>query len=293
MERKKIIYVIVVMVGAISGGLVPTANSLAINAGLSESQVLLGQSGIGLLALLLLFILFKGYKDFPLISFGKTLIIGISLGLTGFFLLKALSELSASTTVILQFQFPWIGILIAAIYRKKMPSIQHFFVIAFILVGVVLGSGIIESGLGLLSAKGVMFGMLNAFSYALYIFLNDIIEPDLEWPKKGLGIACGVFIVVMLTSFSQISQLTTVPMSSLFLYGLLNAVVAILLPIICFSIGVPKIGSSLSSLVSSIELPAAIGATILFLGESVTLIRIIGVLIIIVTILYANRLDDT
>lgn len=291
MEKKKnnqVVFGLLVMVGAIAGGLVPTANALGLNAGLTDAQVLIGQSSLGLIAMLLLFFVTGKFKNYPLKSFFSSLFIGIFLGLTGFFLVKALSELEASVTVILQFQFTWIGILLDAVYTKQKLTTQKIILIAVILLGVVLGSGVFETGVGAISIKGIIFGLLNATCYALYIFFNDAVEPELHWLKKGTGIATGVLVVVILTSLPQLSTIGNVNISDFLLYGGISAIVAIILPITCFSIGIPKIGAGLSSLLSSVELPAAILGTLIFLGEKISFLRFIGMLVILGAILYSN-----
>lgn len=76
---------------------------------------------------------------------------------------------------------------------------------------------------------------------------------------------------------------------SIFLnYGLFVAVFGTIIPPIMLSIGFPIVGVGLGSILSSIELPFANIIAFLILGEQVSLIQWLGVIIIIAAIFMLN-----
>ncbi|MGF1923857.1 MAG: EamA family transporter [Bacteroidia bacterium] len=56
----------------------------------------------------------------------------------------------------------------------------------------------------------------------------------------------------------------------------------------CFAAGIPKIGLSLSSILSSVELPVAVMMSSLILHEEVNLIRWLGVICILSALILPN-----
>ena len=70
--------------------------------------------------------------------------------------------------------------------------------------------------------------------------------------------------------------------SSLLIYGLVLGLFGIIIPIYLFSIAVPKVGTAMTSILSAMELPVAMTASVVLVGEHITFIQIIGILIILV-----------
>ncbi len=66
----------------------------------------------------------------------------------------------------------------------------------------------------------------------------------------------------------------------LFFFGLFGVVV----PVICFSIGVPKVGTGLGTILGAAELPTAIIASITLVHEVVTFMQWIGIIVILLGI---------
>ena len=65
-----------------------------------------------------------------------------------------------------------------------------------------------------------------------------------------------------------------------FFLGLFGVVV----PVICFSIGVPKVGTGLGTILGAAELPTAIIASITLVHEVVTFMQWIGIIVILLGI---------
>jgi drug/metabolite transporter (DMT)-like permease len=76
--------------------------------------------------------------------------------------------------------------------------------------------------------------------------------------------------------------------TSLFKWGIILAVFGTFIPPLCFSTGIPKIGLTLSSILSSVELPVAVMMSSLILHEEVNLMRWLGVTIILSALILPN-----
>jgi drug/metabolite transporter (DMT)-like permease len=75
---------------------------------------------------------------------------------------------------------------------------------------------------------------------------------------------------------------------SLLKWGIILAVFGTVIPPICFSTGIPKAGLTLSSILSSVELPVAVMMSSLVLHEQVSFTRWLGVIIILSALIVPN-----
>ncbi|MCH2036701.1 MAG: DMT family transporter, partial [Puniceicoccaceae bacterium] len=73
-----------------------------------------------------------------------------------------------------------------------------------------------------------------------------------------------------------------------YIFALLLGVVGQALPVISLMKGLPLTGSSLGGVVASIELPIAVLSAFILLGESLTAVKIFGVLLVLLGIVIYN-----
>lgn len=283
-ERMK--YVIMVAIAASSNGLLSCIIKIGLNAGVGFSQLLFSSVCLGFLFFLLLMIINRQTS----ISFKKFLslgILGLFLGLSAFCYTKTVEHLPASIAVVLQFQFTWMGVLLDAIYRRKWPNLARWLMMGLIFFGTLFAAGLINSEEQLsLSATGMMFGLLCALLFSFYLFLNNHIEPNAHWTQRSFCTMTGCLAITLaLTVPDLISNTQTASFNDILYYGGLMALIGYAVPISFFAIGIPKIGSAISSLLSACELPVAIIGAMLLLSESVTGLQWIGIIMIFISML--------
>lgn len=283
-------YIFVVLLGAISGGLVPTASALGLSVGLSSVTLTVGNSLAGLIFFLCIFVYSNKKKGIKFKSdvFFKMIIPGITLGLVGFCGVNAISLIPTTMVIVLQFQFVWIGVVIDSIYNKKIPDLKTVICVVFVIIGVILGSGIIGTDISKISTLGIILSLGSAFFYALYIFFNDITCTEQSWELRGLGTVAGMVLISLIANLNKLIIITNDSIENIIIFSVLISVLGILGPIILFSIGVPKIGTTMASLLASVELPAAIISSILILGSSIDTLRSFGVILILVALIFQN-----
>ncbi|SFG65706.1 EamA family transporter [Pedobacter insulae] len=287
--------VILVLVGACSFGILSTFVKLAYADGYSLSDVTGTQAFFG--AILLwscYFVQIKiGKKKSPKSAthWLKLIAAGLFTGLVSMFYYQCVKLVPASLAIILLMQFVWISILLELFIYKKKPSKLQLIAIAIILFGTVLASGFLTSNANQINLEGLFFGMLAALCYAIFLLLNGKLGNDYPPLKKSALMitgACILIFVLLPPTFLVNGALT----GSLLKWGIILAVFGTFIPPLCFASGIPKAGLTLSSILSSVELPVAIMVSSLVLKEEVGLIRWVGVTTILGALVIPN-LENT
>lgn len=209
---------------------------------------------------------------------------GASIALVSSCYCLSLQTVPASVSVILLFQFTWMGVLLQAVTERRMPSKTTFAAVAILITGTVLAAGFVGTNV-MLTVEGVVFGILSAFFYALYMFLLGRTEPTMHPLTRSFAImSCSLVLLICLLSPAYVLEGTMV--SDIWIYGVILGLFGCALPMFLFSIGTPKISTGAATILSSSELPASIICAVLILAESVSWIQWAGVALIFVGIAY-------
>jgi drug/metabolite transporter (DMT)-like permease len=192
-----------------------------------------------------------------------------------------------SVAIILLMQFVWITVLLELIIYKKKPTSNQILAIILILIGTIAASGYYESMATNLSLEGIIYGLIAATFYASFLMLNG--KLGTEYPvlhKSALMItgAC-IIVFVLLPPYFLINGALG---GSLLKWGIILAVFGTVIPPLCFASGVPKAGVTVSSILSSVELPVAVTMSALVLHEQVSLIRWLGIAVILSAMILPN-----
>ncbi|MEF3307689.1 DMT family transporter [Paenibacillus sp. GYB004] len=272
-------YACIVFLGGCCYGLLSTFVKLAYSAGFSVSAVSGGQYLFGALLSWLLVVVTKKRK----LSFKRIcqlLLSGIPFGLTGVFYYQSLQSLNASLAIIFLFQFVWIGTLLEWIVYKKKPTAGKMISIAVLLIGSVLAANVVSAGGIVLSWSGMAWALLSALTFTAFIFLSGSVGKDTPPAQKSALLSTGGLIVVFVllppTFLLDMSVLAGVAP-----YGLLLGFFGVVLPPLLFSIGMPRIGPGLGTILTASELPVAVSMSALVLAEHVSLMQWIGVVLIL------------
>lgn len=212
------------------------------------------------------------------------IICGISIALVSTMYLLALQTISASLAVILLFQYTWISILAEAVIKHKMPDTITIVSVVILIGATLLAVGLGSIDLSSLDAKGVIFGILSAVFYAVYIQLIGRLNKGLKPVFRSLillSIAV-IFLSIVFTPFffspEFISE--TVVGDGLWIYGLILGSVGCALPNFLFAIASPKVPAQLTTILSSSELPASIICAVIIISEAVTFLQWVGIVLL-------------
>ncbi|MFD0695743.1 DMT family transporter [Paenibacillus sp. GCM10027628] len=261
--------IVLVLIGASSYGLLSSFIKMAYDQGFNDGQITPAQMTMGTLFVWLLVLFnkkswvnpFKG----PWIKLGLIGIFGLAL--TTVFYNIALTELNASFSIILLFQFTWMTIAMDCIVKRRLPRKAEGFAIVLIMLGTLLAVNVFETDWHQFSTKGLLYGLLSALTYSAFLFFTGQVKSSLP-PLMNSA--------VMLTAAMPIMYILYPPNvfvqehgGSLMLWGLLLGLLGQVVPTISFNMGIPRIGSTLAAMLGSVELPVAVVAAFLIIGEPV------------------------
>jgi len=282
-----------VLIGAASFGILSTFVKKAYQAGFNLAEVTGIQAFFGAVLLWLLWLIFYPKNDetkYPSKSpKWKIIIAGISTGTVSILYYKSVSLVPASLAIVLLMQYIWIGQLIEMVFFKVKPSLSQLIVIICILAGTVIATGLLEEPWHSFSFEGIIYGLLAATAYALFIIVNGRVGNDYPPLKKSALMITGAFILISIV-LQPISLIQADVVIGILPFGLLLALFGTVIPPLLFSYGMPKTGYSLGSVLGAIELPVAIIMSSFYLNESVSLFKWSGVAFILLTIIWKNNL---
>ncbi|WP_282035334.1 EamA family transporter [Metabacillus indicus] len=272
-------YSILVFIGACSYGIISTIIKLAYKQGFSVEEVIGSQYVTGFLLFLICALLFSRKK----VTWKQALFLmltGTTTSFTGIFYGKSLETVPASIAIILLFQFTWIGILIEAVYLKKRPDSAKLFSVLLLLIGTFMAGNLCGKEAISLTNPGIIWGLLSAVSFSLFIFASGKVAAELPSLNRSLFMSFGaaIFLTILFTpDFMTNGSLQ----AGLWKFALPLGFFGVFIPVVLFSVGTPKIGSGLATIVGAAELPAAVLCSVFFLKESVNLLQTVGIILIL------------
>ncbi|MCI0920725.1 EamA family transporter [Sphingobacterium rhinopitheci] len=282
-----------VFIGAASFGILSTFVKKAYAAGFDLGEVTGVQALLGMLFLWLLHFIIGGNKDktqYPQLSKKwKILVSGISTGAVSILYYKSVELVPASIAIVLLMQFIWISALINYIVFKQKPTKWESIGIICILASTFLATGAFEDSFSSISPLGIMFGMLAATAYAIFIIVNGKVGNDYPPVVKSALMVTGacIFIFITLQPFSLFDINNDL---GIYKYGLILSLFGTVLPPFLFAYGMPKTGVSLGSILSAVELPVAVCLSFFVLHEPVSILQWVGVLLILFFVVLINSI---
>ncbi len=242
-------YSLLVLLGACSYGVLAIFVKFAYAEGFSLGEVVGSQYLFGWLILLSITLLFARHHV-PLKQMFILFIAGTSASFTGIFYYASLQTVPASIAIILLFQFVWVGIIIEAIATKTLPSREKVISVIFLLTGTFLSSGLVEKSIGDFDITGILLGLLSAVAFATYIFVSGKVAVEVPSLPRGVLLMAGALTLVMIV-FPPTFLFNGAISQGLWKYGLGLGTFSIVIPSIAFTIGIPKIGSGLATILGA------------------------------------------
>ncbi|MFD0693017.1 DMT family transporter [Paenibacillus sp. GCM10027628] len=278
-------YILFVLAGACSYGLLSTFVKKAYASGFHVGDVVGSQNLFGVLMLWTLVLVTSKsargelaqstYKVAPRQAL-KLMAVGTTSGLTGMLYYAALQYIPASFSIILLFQFTWMGILLEAIMERRRPGKDKVISLLILFVGIIMASGFLGGTHEAVSWIGITLGLLSAVTYTLFISLSGKVENQIAPITRSAFMQSGSFVLVMLV-FPPHFLVNGALHQELLPWGLLLAFFGAVIPPLFFAIGVPRIGGGLATILSAVELPAAVVMSFVVLNESVHWLQWLGV----------------
>lgn len=281
--NKNLFYSLLVVLAASSYGILSTIIKVAMQHGFDSAEAVTSQYVVGFSLALLLFIFTQ--RKLPRLSKKSLMILilaGIFTGTTGIVYGKSLNYLPASLAVVMLFQFTWVGMLIDCLLHRRLPKREEVISLIFLFAGTILAAGILDVDLSGIAWQGWVFGFTAAVSFSIFIQINS--RPTEEISTIARMLIMSFFALVLISIFLSPEIVWNGQLfgAGLWKFGLLLGVFGIILPILLFTIAVPKVGGGMASILSAMELPVAITVSVVVLHESLTWIQIIGIILVLI-----------
>ncbi len=265
-------------------GTAPVLALLTMRDGVSGSTLLFGRGAV-CFAVLLIYIIRKDLLG-KLLNKGsvKYLLLGGTVyTLQAMLYLGSLNLNTASLATMLFCMYPVYVPILAQLSGKERFSIRTPFILAATMCGLWMLMNVDGTDV---SAKGILIGAAAGFTYALYIFLGDIMDRAGTPPSaliKAMLLMTGVSITMGISG--MLTGTLSFAISVIGFLGILAmAFCCAIIPLILFWKAVAEIGASEASLIGILEPVTASVLSVIFLHEKLNLMQIIGALIVIVSI---------
>ncbi len=202
---------------------------------------------------------------------------GATYGLSSVFYFLAAQEIGTGVSMVIFFTFPVFVALFAWIFDRHRLGRLTYISMILLFSGLWLLAD--ECGSGFHWKAGLL-ALGSGVSYAVYVYMGKKIKID---PLVSSLIVClgSIFGIWMFGSFAG-GQMLTPSLNASWLYVFLTALLATVLPIVLFLEAMKKISATKASLLSVFEPLSTVLIGVLFLGEMLLDIQIVGVFIVLV-----------
>ena len=178
----------------------------------------------------------------------------------------------------------WITLLFAGIFTattKRLPTKIEAISLVFLFTGTILAAGVLDVDLTSIPWQGWAFGLAAALSFSIFIQINARQVTGVTTITRTFIVSAIALIVISIFLSPEIiwnGQLS----AGLWKYGLALGLFGVILPIMLFSFAIPKVGGGLASILSAMELPVAILASVIVLHETLTALQFFGIVLVLI-----------
>lgn len=279
-------YSLYVLLGGVSYGVLAPFVKLAYEAGIpTEDSVRLQYfTGFFLLALINLFFV-RG--RIGLRAFVFLVLSGIPMGLTTTFYYKSLAYLDTSISIVLLFQYTWMGVVAELLIERVRPTQEKLLALLLLIAGSFLAVNVLGADLRKLPLIGVVLALLSAVSFAVFIYVSGRVANHLSALRKSFVMSIGAALIVALVF--PVGDFLVDGLNHTYIgFGLMLGFFGVVLPPFLFSLGMPIVGSGLGTILSSTELPTTMVLSAMVVSERVTFLQWLGIAIVLAGIVIAN-----
>lgn len=220
---------------------------------------------------------------------GQLMLSGCTIALTNTFFFISLQYISVAIAAVMLMQSVWISTLFDFLLKGIIPRKPQVIAIILILAGTLFATNLLYDSFSF-SLIGFIFSFLASICYAGTILVTNSLHIKTPPLSRAFWISLGALCAILIL---WIWAIDLSMWFSALKWGGLIAVFSVILPLLCFTKGMPLITAGMGGLLSSIELPAAITFAYLLLNETISLSQLFGICLILCTIVFINILDIT
>ncbi|MDH2290133.1 DMT family transporter [Cobetia sp. 10Alg 146] len=276
---------VLVVLAAFQWGLTGGIGSLLMSWGWEAEVISFWRALVGFICMLAWMVLLGYHKvpaRKPLALLGWSLLAGVGVAGNFMFYFTSVSMSGVAVAATLMYSAPIFVYITSFLARVERPAPVKLISIVGVMIGIVLLTGVLQSGSGKVTPLGVLFGLLAGVSYAIFIFAFKSATRHGSTPGV-LAIALGVSSLVMLP-LTNLSQAVAVPFADELWLILVFGLVGGGFSFYCYVIGLKNTLPSVASIIAMIEPITATLFGVFVLGEGMDMMQLAGMALILVAI---------
>jgi drug/metabolite transporter (DMT)-like permease len=216
---------------------------------------------------------------------GKAFAVGMMFGymvITGFF---ALQHLDASVYIVVVYLYPVLVVVGSSLLGHRVTA-GIWVALAVVMAGVVLTVPELFGGVGSISGIGIALTLLQAVLMAAFMMVSSHLLPGLDGVVNSAWTMLGAFAAMLPLVLFNGLELPHGPkrIGEVLLFALVTGVVST----VCFFRAMRHIAPGVVAMIMTLEVALAIVWSVLFLGESVSAIKIVGAAVVMAGVLIAQ-----
>jgi drug/metabolite transporter (DMT)-like permease len=192
----------------------------------------------------------------------------------------ALARLPAATTALLLYTYPAMVTLGSAVFLGERLDLRK---VAAVLVAFGGTTLVLQGQAGTLNPVGVAFALLSAAMYSAYVLFGSRFFADVP-PISAAATVMSATAVSFVTYAAIAGQVTVPAHSAQFGWIATIAVVGTALPVLAFVAGMPRIGPSRASILSTFEPVVTVALAAAVLREALHPLQIVGAACIVLSV---------
>lgn len=218
----------------------------------------------------------------PLSQIGSLLMLGTFYVGTSIFLIHSYEWIPSGVATTIHFLYPILVSLIMVLFFREKGSLLLMSTAVISLLGVVL---LCWSDNGSMNIKGVMIAAMTILTYALYIVGVNQTKVGREMGAETLAFYVLFISSIICLIYALLTQ-GIQPISTLPALGRLSAlaILATVVSNLALVIAIKYIGSTVTSILGSMEPLVAMLIGVLYFSEAFTIYTLLGVLLIIIAV---------
>lgn len=283
--------VLYIAIGACSYGILATFVKLANNAGHGTAGLAFSQYLFGALLLSIISLLYskssriqstEPSKRYPKL---KLVLFGTFLGLTSSFYYLSIQYVPVSVGIILLMQTIWMGVALEFFIARHLVNKAKVVGAIIAIFGTILAAKVLETDITM-DLRGIGFGLLAAMSFTGVMYATSRISLELSnITRTKYLVYGGLLAIVVFWNFQIFEEFNWF----LFLkWGSFLGFFGTIIPPILFNKGFPKVGTGLGSIISALEIPVSVLSAYWILGEHISGLQWLGILIILFAVVIIN-----
>ena len=236
---------------------------------------------------------FKQIRPSGFSQWFRLLLIGLATVGVGYFLFLSYSLGPVAIPATLMFLYLPVVYGLSLLKKDEHLSFIKTTSIAFVLFGATLTTQILTT----FDETNILASVITATCASICYAVVFILTPDIgkytsaefrSFTVSGIGfLGCIIILFFEPTLWYDLGDNSL----RFYIFAILLGIVGQTMPVIFLMKGLPLTGSSLGGVVASIELPIAVFSAFILLGESLTLFKLIGVLLVLAGIITYNLAD--